>query len=439
MNKLHFDYIKDLKMPNDKNRVFGAVDTLHGLCCSAEKNAKTYPDTTMINIRQALEVLLRGLLIEDGMKNFSNQITLSNMIDMYAKRCSFINNKNVTPLHKVRMKANDIVHISYNVQGEKEYKIKDVHASAKESCKYTIELYKVIAEIFNIEVPEIHANDLPIGEYEIIEKSKSEYYESVEGKYKFIGRISSPNIDTYAYIRPFNGKKNNSRKVFNERDLEVQNFFMNMRGSSHIIRGHEIRTSDTCEMRYLAYEIQKNTKTLDRIIGEISAYDLLNIIAQVAQGLSELATKKINIHHRGIRPTCIFINSFDDGYEAKLGCFETAKIEYKEKIMETVMAYMVESQKDSVFVHPELLGKEEITGDEWEAGDVYSLAAVLLFCLDKEFVANGEVDCTILTEYYSDEFVEAMMNILITGAIDVVPTMKEFYAILVEEIENGED
>lgn len=435
---MNFDYLKDIKMPNDKNRVFGAADTLHGLCCGAEKNAKTNPDTAMIDIRQALEVLVRGLLFEEGITQFSRQTTLCDMINMYKRNCKYSNEQNVSQLHSLRRKANDIVHVSYNVGGIKEYTIKDVHASVKEACKYTIELYNVIAGIFGVKVSALDVNDFPIGEYEIVERIKAENYESVEGKYKFIGKKNTSSIDTYAYIRPFNGKQNNPQKVFDERDLEVQNFFKNMRNSSHIIRGYEIQTADTCDMRYLAYEIQENTKTLDQIKDVISALDLLDIMSQVAQGLSELATKKINIYHRGIRPTCIFVNSYDDGYEAKLGCFETAKIEYQEKEMETVMAYMIETQKNSVFIHPEILKQEGVTGKIWEAGDVYALAVVLLYCLDRETVETGALDCSSLTEYYSDEFVTAMMNILNTDSLEFIPSMEEFYLMLVEEMKNGE-
>lgn len=436
---MYFDFIKDVKMPNDKQRVFGAADTLYGLCCRAEKSARTNPDDAMISIRQALEVLVRGLLIESGRTQFTNQTSLSNMIDMYSKSCQFIRNKNIGKLHNLRMKANDIVHISYNVEGIREYTIKDIHATSKAACKHTIELYSTIAEIFGVDVPEIFPTDLPIGEYEIVKKIKSEDYESVEGKYNYIGRSVNSSIDIYAYIRPFSAKQNDTRKVFNERDLEVQNFFKNMRGSSHVMRGHEIRTTDSCEMRYLAYEIQKDTITLDQVIGKINERELLDIISQIAMGLSELATKRINIHHRGIRPTCIFLNKYDDGYEAKLGCFETAKIEYKEKVMETVMAYMVESQKDSGFIHPEILEKSDVTSDEWEAGDVYALAATLLFCIDKDAVSNGFMDCSSLTEFYSDSFVATMMTILNTGSLDVVPSMDDFYTLLVGEMENGED
>ena len=62
---------------------------------------------------------------------------------------------------------------------------------------------------------------------------------------------------------------------------------------------------------------------------ELEPEVIVDIIYQVAKGLKALSSKKINIHHRGIRPSCIFVTKYDDNeYEAKLGCFETAKIIY---------------------------------------------------------------------------------------------------------------
>ena len=152
--------------------------------------------------------------------------------------------------------------------------------------------------------------------------------------------------------------------------------------------------------------------------------------------MSALSTRKINIHHRGIRPSCIFVNKYDDEYEAKLGCFETAKIEYKEREMRTVMSYMVESQKNNPFIHPELVGVQTASDEEWEKGDVYSLATVLLYCLDKESVQLDSVDSSVLLEHFSEEFYAKFTDILDSGSLETVPNLKEFLEILEEEKEN---
>ena len=168
---------------------------------------------------------------------------------------------------------------------------------------------------------------------------------------------------------------------------------------------------------------------------DISAYDALDIISQITTGLKALSTKKINIHHRGIRPSCIFVNKYDDEYEAKIGCFETAKIEYKEREMRTVMSYMVDSQKENPFIHPELVGRVSATDEEWEKGDVYSLAAVLLNCLSPESIQQGNMDCSVLTDYFSDSFFEKMLQILVEGDLEVVPNLGDFLALIESEKE----
>lgn len=446
---MYFEYLIDVEMPNNK-KGFSAAKELYEVCCEIEKNARISPDRTMIMIRQAEEILVKGMLIDGGYAKYfedyekkaqkaqgSKEPTLYSMINK-CKEENLIEEENTSNLHKLRMDVNNIVHISLNSQGKRKYAIENKHATIKDSCENTIKLYDILADIFKIKTQRISADDLPIGEYQIVRKIKAKKYEAVTGEYKYIGKISSSNIDTYAYIRPFSKKEDTARKVFDERDLEVQNFFKNMRGSRYIIRANEIHTSSECEVRYLAYDIRKNTKTLDQIVNDLKPKDVLEIISQVACGLSELAASKINIHHRGIRPTCIFVNKFDDGYEAKLGCFETAKIEYTEKNIETVHEWMVKAQQENIFIHPKLLEMQEVTSGQWEAGDVYSLTKVLIFCVDKDYDGNGEPDFYLLEEYFSDEFLEQIEEILVSGdTFDFIPSMSKFEQILTGEIKNG--
>ena len=208
-----------------------------------------------------------------------------------------------------------------------------------------------------------------------------------------------------------------------------------MRSSNYIISGRPIQTIQPCDISYFAYDIRKDTTTLNRI-KDLSAYNTLDIVSQIVQGLLALSSKKINIHHRGIRPTCIFVNSFDDGYEAKLGCFETAKINVKVPEIDnvrTVMPYMSDSQQNNVFVHPAINARDDISDKEWELGDVYSLVVVLLYCIDREAVLEGTMNISSLYDCYSSEFVDQINDVLCSGSLDLVPSMKEFSLLLEQE------
>ena len=411
---MFFDFLLNANFPNTHKK-FTKAKELHNYCVTAEKSARTDPDKCFLNLGKCL--------LEENGVDCSN-LTLENMI----KRCDYIKDK--LKFHEFRWDRNRVAHIQQNVQKGKKY------PPITNACYKTVGLYTELCKIFNHHGQKLTSDILPIGDYEVIKKVKANKFESVAGDYNYICKKSGSDIDAYAYVRPFNSDENNCRTVFNERDLEVQNFFSNMRGSNYIIRGNEIPTSDICELRYLAYEIRENTKTLDMLEDELSAYDVLDIISQITEGLSALSTRKINIHHRGIRPSCIFVNKYDDEYEAKLGCFETAKIEYKEREMRTVMSYMVESQKNNPFIHPELVGVQTASDEEWEKGDVYSLATVLLYCLDKESVQLDSVDSSVLLDHFSDELYAKFTDILDSGSLETVPNLKDFLEILEEEKEN---
>lgn len=423
---MYFDFVKKLKIPGDNTRLFKHAQNLWKTCCSAEESVRTDPNQAVKYTRDAEDILVKGLLKEDGYMDIQDFVPLKSLIETYSTRCLFISDKCADELQELRKKVNGSAHAN-------------PHYTIEKAFRYVKELYGIIARIFGVNVPDLELEQLPIGKYSIIDRVKAAGYESVCGGYNYIGKNENRSINTYVYIRPFSGENERNRKVFNERDIEVQKFFKNMRGSLHVIRADEIPTISSCEMRYLAYEIQENTKTLNQIENTLSPKDLLEVIAQVAQGLSELASPKINIHHRGIRPTCIFVTEYIDGLDAKLGCFETAKIEYKEKTIETVYSYTKEAYGTSIFVHPQLRTMENVTGPQWEAGDVYALAAIILNSLDSEAFDEGNIDYSILTEYFSDEFVAMMTRILVTGALEVIPPMKEFYEMLSEEVENGED
>jgi len=436
---MFFDFLNHVKMPNNRTREFGAWEKLHSMCCAAEMNARVDPDTCVINIRQALEILFSGLYFDAGYRHLPD--TLSDIM----KNCKTIqglwgNDCSINPFYSLKNKANEIVHISKEELGGRKYEIRDRHADVAMACELTIMLYNSMIRLFKIDrnrVRKMDADLLPFGEYEVIRRIPKKRYESIEGNFKYFVKKENDNIATYAYIRPF---LNTSEKtVFSDRDMEVQHFFKNMRSANGIIVGDELRTSPYCNLKYLKYDLHENTKTLDEIAKELNPYELLDILEQVANGLSRLASSKISIHHRGIRPTCIFVSRFEDGYEAKLGCFETAKIDYVETSIETVGNWVAQIHKNNVYTHPRLLDKPDHDNREWEAGDVYSLTIVLLSCLDPSIEKGGTADSSILYDDFSDDFVDAMEEVIRAASLTQMPSMRDFDDILLKELRNGQN
>ncbi len=433
---MFFDFLIEVKMPNNRSQVFGAWKELHSMCIAAEMATRIDPDTCLVNIRQAMEILFTGLYLDAG------NTELPDTLSATMRECKripglWVERKDINPFYELKKEANEIVHISKEVSGVRKYEITDRHANVEMACHLTIKLYDSLAKLFRVNSKMIEPTMLPFGEYEVINKIEKRPYESIEGDYKYIVRKKNDNISTYAYIRPF--LNTDDRTVFNDRDMEAQMFFKNMRGSNSIIKGDELRTSRYCDLKYLKYEIQENTRTLDEIAEKLKPYELLDIIEQITNGLSNLASSKISIHHRGIRPTCIFVTSFDDGYEAKIGCFEMAKIDYSEKNMETVYSWVSQAASKNIYTHPLLRSDGEYDGNDWEAGDVYSLAVIMVSSLDPTVEKTGIIDTSALYDYYSDDFIDELDRITQAASLKQIPSIREFDEMLKKELVNGED
>ena len=416
-----------LQDPSKRNAPLDDADKIYELFCKVAREARIDPEKCLVDIRKTMETLFKSFFKAEGISIIDEKSTQEKVLATlaYELKTRYQNKKenrlDFKRLKELRKKGNKGAH-------EAESKV-----TVQDACEATIELYQQLARIFLGRWEDYSIEDLPIGSFDIVEKIKAQSYESVEGGYNYIAKQSGPGTDTYVYIRPFSAK--DSKTVFDERDIEVQNFFKDMRSSNYIISGRPIQTIQPCDISYFAYDIRKDTTTLNRI-KDISAYNTIDIVSQIAQGLLALSSKKINIHHRGIRPTCIFVNSFDDGYEAKLGCFETAKINVKIPDVagvKTVMPVMADSQQNNVFVHPELNARDDVSDKEWELGDVYSLSAVLLYCIDHNAILEGTMDISSLYDYYSSDFVDQINDILCSGSLDLVPSMKDFSLLLEQE------
>ena len=83
-----------------------------------------------------------------------------------------------------------------------------------------------------------------------------------------------------------------------------------------------------------------------------------------------------------------------------------------------------------------MLLESEHDNKEWEAGDVYSLVMALLACLDTSIEKGGTVDCSVLYDYYSDDFVDEIEGIVRAASLSQIPGMREFDRILLEEMDN---
>jgi len=436
---MYFEFVRDALVPGDPSRSFGAAEELYNYCSEAEKNCRIDPDKAVISVRQALEVLASALLCEYGKTQFTRNDSLDQMLTECKSVCrNSIRDEAIDTLHTLRAKANKYVHIERKVNAPTVYSIRGRHATIKAASKYTVMLYKALSEIFGNPSQYIDYDFLPIGDYIILDKYKKAPYEAC-GEYKYYAEKKGSITSTYAYIRPFSNVRGDRNSVFNERDIAAQEVFKNIPKSKYIITGEEIPVSTYCDVRYIKYTVRRDTRTLDRVVKDLKPRDVLKILSDVSQGLSEIKVDGINIHHRNIRPTCIFVNKDGNTYSGQLGCFETAKIEIPNVPVETVHVNVLQANKGSIFIHPQLREPGDKTSTEWEKGDVYSLAAVLMYCMNPDYVSEGNYDTDSIAENFSEDFSDEIINILRMGSLEVVPGIGEFHKMLEEELKNGID
>ncbi len=426
---------KGLKINKTLELTDKSLEEIHSYSDEAERNCRIDPDKSMISTRQALEVLISSILCAKGKTSFDRADSLYMMI----KECQgqqIITHLQKKKLDSLRINANDIVHVEKNVT-KNAYRIEGRHATIEEAVRTVIDLYCVISDMFGKPTIKIDKDDLPIGEYEIVKKYVGRNSDILYGKYEYVGVKKGGLVPIYAYIRPFK-KVCDEEQVFNERDIAAQTLLKNLPDTNFILKGNEISVSANNEARYVAYEIKKNTTTLDQLIKPLTPKEALNVILDVVTGLCDIKTDGINLHHRGINPHCIFVNKEGNNYRGKLGCFETSKIEIEEQNVESIYGIVASLNMGSVFVHPSFLNEyHSYDSAEWEKGDIYSIAISLLYCLDANNVDKKIIDTSCFYSVYSREFADYMFRIIESGSLELIPSIEEFKAMLTEEISNG--
>lgn len=436
---MYFEFIKQAKVTlNGIEYDFEARTSLYELCRAIEMNARTHTDRCVIGIRQALEILTKVILIQ-GKYHFpddsrKSEHRLNNMINECCRQ-SFITKKQKEALHYLRKEMNQYVHITISILGECEYSIQRKGVKVGAACNYVKKLYEIMSSVFGYKGKAFQKEWLPIGNYEIIKCIDADLTEDFVFQYKYIAKEEKDGVENYAYIRPFPKDEKLQRKLFYERDGFVQKFLRNMDDTVHIISGTMLETSDSCDVMYICYYIRKNTQTLDVLKQVIDKEQALDITLQTVRGLLSLLQNGDKIHHRGIRPVHIFVTPDTRGrYHVKLGGFETAKIESDSVYIETVGYSAKEKMEKNCFIPLEVRNRniEKMNGIDWEKVDVYSMAVLLLYCLNRKEVTDT-IDEGIFYDYFSDKLCNVLCDIL-GNSINEKPSLEKLEKALDEEL-----
>lgn len=433
---MYFEFVKDVKIKiGNREQNFGIRNDLYDLCKRVETNVRTYPNLSIISVRQVLELLVQGILLENGYQFPADTKDSAYTLEKMISNCRdqhFIRREDAGKLHGLRKECNKYVHVGINVKGERQYELREESISVDTICGYVARLYNVLKSIFNYSGSCFQKEYLPIGEYEIERVIET----GTEERAEYIGKYGNSGLVNYAYIRVFtkvDDAETESKRLFYERDGFAQRFINSMdQDAVHIISGSVLKTSDKCDKLYVIYQIKKNTLTLDTVSQKFSEKIALDITLQITRGLCSLLQGNEKIHHRGIRPNHIFITPIGQSYNAKLGGFETAKIESASVAVGTVGQWAVERMSGNWFIPAEIRGKdiEGIQGVDWEKVDAYSMAALLAYCLDRSSVKE-----TIEEEVY-DNFSDDLRNVLydiLDNSVNEKPSLAELEKALSKE------
>lgn len=450
---MFFDFIQDVNVNimGDEVPYAGRKD-LYEYCTDAEKNATTYPETTMIKIRQAMEVFLKEILLQHGLpiekkekswdksiKRYKDKITNLTIAEMTvsAFENNIINTMQKNNLDSLRRSCNKYVHVDVK-EDHKIIRVEKEKINTNVAISHLRSFYNILINIFNYaNAPGFSQNKLQIGKYNIVKVYTDNANDTSVATTQYVAYYQNGTLKNYAYIRRFTKNVKAVQHRYYQRDGFTQDFIDSMdEPSTHIITGSVIETSDVCDYIYIAYKIKPETQVLSEMQQTFSVKDSVDIVLQLTEGLLSIQQGSEKVYHRNIRPRYIFLTPRKDGgYKASLGGFETAKLESEEvEITGTVVDDALAQMKKNPFVPDEAAMEEvDIFDLNWSEVDGYSMAAILAYCISPEYVQQ-EVDLKAFD--CLSENLARLMTDMIKKPFGQKPSLQELKTGLSQELAN---
>ncbi len=468
---MFFDILKS------EESILSAETDLYNKCIECEKKVRIDPEMSVAAARIAGEAFLNTVLLRNGIeipdtfeeRREAGLSTIVEKINMCLEK-GFLNEKQVKGLTFIRKGGNNVIHILNKKTGTPSEIFRAFYISV---ASYAIgkPIYKLFEQEkrnaytrsdkkFFPEIPGYETEDfLPIGDYEVIrpmfdyrtpESEKIRAY-----RCKKISRIEGREEIQYAIIKRF--KKNSIEDIRQYRDIVAINEIK--RSNANLMRlpiiAEEISTSVECEYRYLCYITSENTFLLSHR-DELKKYytslgcetyeqqvlaqlQILKDVVELLYDLIDIDENK-SIHHRNLRPHCIFITPNRRGCKVSIGNFEYSKVDMGEAVAEGNPTLMVSDYAQRVqndpYAAPEIKRIEErlLSDPDWEQVDVYSAAKLSLYILfGNASEKNLAMQLEALRENMSEEFYTITRDI-IENTYPTRPTFKEYLKVIRAEM-----
>lgn len=421
---MNFDIFNGIELPEK----YGGAKRLLDYCKEAERNIMINPWLSLDAARNALMTLCKGLLKMHGVKQTLREEGQANLVTMIQTCVDHALFMNGDAAHSVRKNRNDAEYYK-----KKQDYLPVNNTTVSLALDSTEKLFAVMKESFT------GYNDvlfdrlkIPFGDYEIdrvIEKSESEL---LYGQYNYFVHNSEGD---YLFWQVFpRDDASLDRQALNERNQLVKNRIKSdKRRKSYIL---ETITPYICpedsDRDYIGYVVYSDSQLLSERSQPFTPLQAAQIGLDLVKTLKEMRKVSAGIHHRNIQPGCIIITPNEDSFMAGLVNMETAKVTDYEY---TVFANIKGLLQRNIYLPRELRNFKEGDQDiDWEKADLYSIAKVIIYCLEPELVTD-EIDTDALYDVpeLSDDLIEAF-RVIFESSINEIYTLDEFEEILENEV-----
>ncbi len=421
---MNFDVFDKIDLlPKYKSKVINSAK-------SAERNVLVSPYNALLNARVSLENLCKSLINSNHLEHIreNGSVNLATMIETCTSNGVFSKGNEA---HQIRLNGNkaahgkgdaDLLHIvnSENVE------------LAMESVK---DLFTILAEIFPNQANgvEFDVNRVPFGFYEIVRTVPKSDNEVIFGDFNYF--VKDPK-DNYYYFQVIHRNSESST----QNDLGARSVLTGNR-----IKDDKKRTSFLLDVYYpsnlmaesdrdyIAYSVYSDSKLLAEVKpGTLKEKQVVQIALDILNVLLELKHIGDGIHLRNIQPGNVIITPDGDDYMASVVNMETAKINNYDA---TVFASMKDLIVTNPFLPREVRQDNEGKSINWEKVDVYSVAVLMVYCVDSSAVKDI-IDTDILYDYFSEEIAGILADIFDSSLneIDGIEELKEKLENALEEL-----
>lgn len=404
------------------------AEKLLDLCKAAEKNVRVNPKAAVEQARSAIEYLCKGLIYKNGVEQIreDGETNIATLVATCLENGFF---RNADAAHHVRKQGGKITHVD-----RKNNYIPITEKNIRTAMESVRSLYLVMQEAFCYEGSQYTFNEMivPFGDYEIDRAVKKSECEIVFGEYNYF--VHNNSGDCY-YLQIF--ERNEDSSVA-EQLRERNNLVKSRIKSDKRRRTYLLETivpyecPEGSDRDYIAYGVYEDSILLSESCTPMTSKQAAQVGIDLIKAIKEMNKIASGIHHRNIQPGCVMITPNEDTFMAGLVNMETAKVTDYEY---TVFASIKGILQRNIYMPRELRNFKEGDQDiDWGKVDLYSIAKVIIYCLDPTLVTE-EIDTDALYDVQdlSDDLIEAF-RVIFESSINEIYSLDEFEEILENEL-----